>query len=151
MRPWRAVPVLIFVALLAPSSRVYGAVGTAFSYQGKLTDAGAPANGSYDVRFILFDADVGGAQVGPIETRTGLTVANGLFTVILDFGPVFTGNRRWLELAVRPGGSSGAYAVLSPRQELTPAPNALFSTVTGDVNVQRRTVPPACPAGEYIL
>ena len=28
---------------------------TAFTYQGKLTDAGNPANGNYDLQFKLFD------------------------------------------------------------------------------------------------
>ena len=29
------------------------ALGTGFTYQGRLTDAGSPANGTYDLRFIL--------------------------------------------------------------------------------------------------
>ncbi len=30
------------------------ALGTVFTYQGKLTDGGVPANGSYDFRFYLW-------------------------------------------------------------------------------------------------
>jgi hypothetical protein len=106
-------------------------VGTAFTYQGRLTDSGSPANGAYDLRFILFNADVGGSQVGPIVIREDVTVTNGLFTVSLDFGAsAFTGEARWLEVGARPGASTGAFSVLSPRQELTPAPNAVFSQKT---------------------
>ncbi len=35
-----------------------------FTYQGKLTDAGVPANGQYDLTFKLFDFLSGGTQIG---------------------------------------------------------------------------------------
>jgi hypothetical protein len=106
-------------------------VGTAFTYQGRLTDGGSPANGAYDLRFVLLTADVGGSQVGPILTREDVTVTNGLFSVSLDFGAsAFTGEARWLEVAARPGASTGVFSILSPRQELTPSPNAVFSQKT---------------------
>jgi hypothetical protein len=41
------------------------AQGTAFTYQGRLTDGAAPANGNYDMAFTLFDTNVtGGAIAG---------------------------------------------------------------------------------------
>ena len=40
-------------------------LGTAFTYQGRLQDGGAPANGPYDFRFMLFDGPAAGSQVGP--------------------------------------------------------------------------------------
>jgi hypothetical protein len=104
------------------------AVGTSFTYQGRLSDAGSPATGSYDLQFALFDAAAGGTQVGTTVTRDDVVVTGGLFTVGLDFGGVFTGNKRWLELGVRPGASTGAYTPLAGRQELTPSPNAMFSS-----------------------
>ena len=42
---------------------------TSFTYQGRLTDGGSPASGAYDLQFVLFDAAVGGSQVGPILAR----------------------------------------------------------------------------------
>ena len=101
-------------------------LGTAFTYQGRLTDAGGDANGNYDMRFALYSTSVGGS---PIVTITNLNVAvsNGLFTTTLDFGTgVFTGDAYWLELAVRTNGS-GEFTALSPRQELTPSPYALYA------------------------
>lgn len=112
------------------------ALTTTFTYQGRLTDAGSPANGTYDLRFILYDADSGGSQVGSTVTLDDVPVANGLFTVDLDFGAnAFQGDVRWLEIAVRPGTSTGAYTVLSPRQSVSPAPYALFAATAGNLKV----------------
>jgi hypothetical protein len=102
-------------------------LGTSFTYQGRLSDGGSPAGGSYDFQFVLYDAAVSGAQVGPIVVREDVAVAEGLFAVALDFGAVFAGSRRWLDIGVRPGASTGAFTPVGPRQELTPAPAALFS------------------------
>src|SRR5262245_1994910 len=101
--------------------------GTAFTYQGRLSDGGGPATGTYDFQLTLFDAATAGAQVGPVVLRDDVPVTDGLFTVSLDFGAVFTGSKRWLQVGVRPGASTGAYSLLTPRQELTPSPSAVFS------------------------
>ncbi len=112
------------------------ALATTFTYQGRLVDAGSPANGTYDLRFILYDAETGGAQVGTTVTRDDVQVASGLFTVELDFGAAaFQGDARWLEIAVRPGSSTGAFTVLSPRQPVSPAPYALFAAAAGSLKV----------------
>jgi hypothetical protein len=102
-------------------------LGTGFTYQGRLTDGGSPANGAYDFEFELYDAASGGTTLGTL-TVGNATVTDGLFTVQLNFGAgVFTGDARWLEIGVRPGDSSGAYTALSPRQALTAAPYALYA------------------------
>ena len=103
------------------------ALGSAFTYQGRLTDGGSPANGTYDFQFKLYDAASGGAQVGSALEIGDVTVSEGLFTVQLDFGSVFDGNARYLEIGVRPGSSSGAYTALAPRQALTATPYALYA------------------------
>ncbi len=107
--------------------------GTAFTYQGRLTNAGAPAGGSYDFEFRLFDASSGGAQVGPTVPVTGLPVTAGLFTAALDFGSAFAGNKRWLEIRVKPAGLPG-YTLLSPRQELTATPVALYAAQASETD-----------------
>ena len=101
-------------------------LGTAFTYQGRLTDdAGLAVDGTCDFQFSLWDDPAAGAQVGPLLNPTGVAVTKGLFTVALDFGGgAFTGPARWLEIAVRCAGDPG-YTPLSPRQPLTPAPYAL--------------------------
>jgi hypothetical protein len=101
-------------------------VGTAFTYQGRLTDNGNPANGEYDFEFKLFDD--ASTQVGGPITVEDKTVTDGLFTVELDFGnAAFHGESRYLEIGVRPGDSSGDFTPLSPRQELTAVPYALHA------------------------
>ncbi len=97
---------------------------TAFTYQGRLDYAGTPANGSYDFRFILYTSDIGGSQQGPVLTNAATAVSAGGFTVPLDFGSVFPGAARWLEMAVRTNGS-GTFVPLNPRQLLTPTPYAI--------------------------
>ena len=99
-------------------------LGTEFTYQGVLSDGGAPAAGVFDLRFLLYDAEVGGSQVGTIVYIEDLTVTDGRMTTQLDFGSVFDGTALWLEVSVRDGAATGAYTVLSPRQELTAAPFA---------------------------
>lgn len=102
------------------------AVGTAFTYQGRLTIDGVPASGSYDIAFRLCDASVSGTVLATV-TATAQPVDKGVFTSTLDFGATaFTGQQRWLEIAARPAGV-GAYVTLSPRQEITPTPYAMYA------------------------
>ena len=111
------------------------AVGTGFTYQGRLDEGGNLADGAFDLRFVLFDAPAAGNQVGGIVSLEDVAVANGLFAVNLDFGPgAFRGDARWLDIAVRPGSETGAFSPLVPRQEVTPAPYAMhaFSSEEAD-------------------
>jgi trimeric autotransporter adhesin len=104
----------------------FAAAGSDFTYQGRLKQSGDPANGLYDLQFTLYDAASGGSQVGSSVTVISQTVADGLFTLPLDFGATaFQGSARWLQIEVRPGGSGGAFTVLAPRQALKAAPYAL--------------------------
>jgi hypothetical protein len=112
-------------AVLAPALAGAQPVGTAFTYQGRLADGTGPANGGYDLQFVVYDAATGGSPVGPVVTRDDILVAGGLFAVSLDFGAVFGTDKRWLEIGVRPGSSTGTYTLLTPRQEITPTPGAL--------------------------
>jgi hypothetical protein len=115
-------------ALAQDGLEAQAALGTAFTYQGKLTDGGNPANGLYDFQFKLFDAAAGGNQVGGAVERGDVSLSDGVFTASLDFGSdAFTGQARWLEIGVRPGSDNGAYTTLSPRQPLTAAPYALYA------------------------
>lgn len=129
------------VALLALGQVVNGQ-GTAFTYQGQLTDNGTPANGSYDLRFTIYDGLSGGNQVGNRITNAAVPVAEGTFTVILDFGAgIFTGANRWLEIGVRTNGPAGAFTTLSPLQAFTAAPYAITAGAVTDANVSRLDVP----------
>src|SRR5712691_3127220 len=57
-----AVVAIVLSILLGANAAL--AQTTSFTYQGRLTDGGTPANGNYDLQFALFDSLSGGAQVG---------------------------------------------------------------------------------------
>src|SRR6266581_3336663 len=86
--------IALMLLLLVITIEAAQAQTTAFTYQGKLTDTGILANGTYDMQLKLFDtATVGtGTQQGSTFTNVSVQVANGSFTLQLDFGgSVFTG------------------------------------------------------------
>src|SRR5437879_10759326 len=117
--------ILLVVALTMGASTAF-AQTSSFTYQGRLTDGGTPANGNYDLQFALFDSLSGGAQVGSTQTLNTVAVSIGVFTVSLDFGAnAFTGANRFLEISARPTG--GSFTLLTPRQQVTSTPYAIRS------------------------
>jgi hypothetical protein len=121
---------LIALSLLAGVIHAH-AQGTAFTYQGRLNHGVNPANGTYDLRFIIYDLAGGGAaQAGPL-TNSATGVSNGLFTVTLNFGAgVFNGPNRWIEIGVRTNGG-GAFTTLTPRQAITATP---YASIAGNLS-----------------
>ena len=115
----------LFLALAARAQT------TAFTYQGQLNSSNAPATGSYDFRFQIYNAN--NSVVAVPLTNAPVGVTNGLFIVTLDFGAgIFDGSMRSLEIGVRSFIASNninintnAYTVLSPRQTLTSVPYAI--------------------------
>lgn len=109
---------------------------TSISYQGQVRQAGQPVDGPVDFRYRLYDASESGSQVGPTVAVNGVGVADGLFTVQLDFGPesYATDSTRWLEIDIRSPAGSGNFVTLVPRQPLTAVPVSL-STRGLDVDV----------------
>lgn len=100
---------------------------SAFTYQGRLTEDGPPANERYDLSFELFHDPCAGSSHGAV-THMAMAVSNGLFTVQLDFGTgVFDGSPRWIEISMRHPAGSGNYATLVPQQEIMPTPVAHFA------------------------
>jgi hypothetical protein len=109
------------------------AQGTAFSYQGQLDNNGSPANGLYDVRFLVWDAATNGNLVAGPLTNSATGVTNGLFAVTLDFGGgVFTGPARWLELDVRTNGTA-SFTPLLPFQPLLPMPYSIMANTASNL------------------
>src|ERR1039458_5926949 len=105
-------------------------LGTAFTYQGRLTDGGSPASGLYDFQFVLCDAATDGTALGT-NTVAAAPVSNGLYTVALDFGSsTFNGSARWLALSVRTNGGT-AWTALTPRLSVTPSPYSLYASSAG--------------------
>jgi hypothetical protein len=151
-------PVLIAILLLSLLGSYNRAVaqGTAFTYQGELSDSGGPLNGFYDLTFTLFDALTAGNQVpsgGPNPNlKSNVQVNGGLFTVTLDFGSsAFTGGARWLEITVHPH-AGGATTTLSPRQQLTPTPYAIFAENVANAGISAAQLnTPGSPSSGQVL
>jgi hypothetical protein len=88
--------------------------------------------------------------VGSTDFHEDVAVADGLFTLVLDFGTgVFDGNERYLEVSVRPGDSTGSYTVLGSRQLLTAAPYALYALSAGAL--QGQSVTTTLPSTDQVL
>ena len=124
------------------------AQGTAFTYQGRLNSSGAPASGTYNLTFSLFNVNSGGVPVAGPVTNNAVAVSNGLFTVLIDFGSaVFTGANYWLQIGVESNGIS-SFTTLTPRQQLTPAPYAIFAEGADAAGISG-TLPTANLGGIY--
>jgi len=115
------------------------AQSTAFTYQGRLNDGAAPANGLYDIKISLFDSPDPSADFFGSNISSAVSVSNGLFTVVLDFGVgPFRSPNFHLEIATRRTGETD-FVTLTPRQHITPVPQAIHaetatSLVDGSVN-----------------
>lgn len=124
------------------------AQGTAFTYQGRLQNNGAAADGTFNLQFLLYTNSSGGVTVaGPVVTN-GVAISNGLFTVTMDFGAaVWDGATNWLEIGVETNGGS-SFTTLTPRQRVTPTPYAIFAEGSDAAGIVG-TIPQANLASTY--
>ena len=124
-----ALPALLCTQVLGAS------LGTTMTYQGRLMLNGAPASGVYDLTFQVFTNNAGGVANNPPVTNLAVTVNNGLFTALVDFGGRPNNHLDfWLELGVRTNGS-GTFTALAPRQPLTSTPFAWFADTASNALV----------------
>ncbi|MGH8023719.1 MAG: tail fiber domain-containing protein [Limisphaerales bacterium] len=127
------------LSLLIIQPLAVSAQGTAFTYQGRLNADGSPANGTFNLTFSLYTTNSGGTAVAGPVTNSAVAVADGLFTVALDFGAdVWNGQTNWLEIGVQTNGAA-AFTTITPRQELTPTPYAIRSESIFGLVVQSNT------------
>lgn len=112
-----------------------------FTYQGFLRQNNLPVNGTLSMTFRLYTAQTGGSLLGTVGP-VNVSVSNGLFTHELDFGNVWNGEARWLEIQI---GSQ----VLSPRVRINPAPYAI--TASNALGLQGRPVGSAAPSTGQVL
>lgn len=118
-----------------------GPLGTSFAFQGRLRLSGGAyvTNQACDFRASLWNAPSGGpaAQFGPTLDRLDVPVQDGYFTLELDFGPVFNGDQRFLEIGVRcpANGGAGPYSLLAERADLNAIPYAQYAPAYGSASV----------------
>ncbi|MBL8880632.1 MAG: hypothetical protein JNG88_16085, partial [Phycisphaerales bacterium] len=104
-------------------------VGTEFNYQGYLKQLDQAATGVFDIRFEAYDSDLSGSPLG-MSCSENVSIFDGLFTVPVNFGSIFDGDRIWIEVAVRADTGSfcdeeDGYMILVGRQPLSAVPYAL--------------------------
>ena len=140
----------IILTVVLSAGAIFGQTSS-FTYQGRLTDGGTPANGNYDLQFALFDAAGGNNQVGQTQTISNVAVSGGVFAVTLDFGAnAFSGASRFMEISARSSGS-GAFTLMTPRQPITSTPYAVRSlnTATADTATNAQQLG-GVGAGQYV-
>lgn len=122
---WQLTLIFAFVVSIAAQTN-------SFTYQGKLNVGGAAATGSYEMRFTLYNQADSGFQIGTPKTIPNVAVTNGIFTVQIPFGDwTFDDNDRFMKIEIRPQGNTNAFTALAPLQQITLAPKALYSNLSG--------------------
>jgi predicted outer membrane repeat protein len=125
----------------------------AFPYHGTLLDQGILRTDLFDLKLTSYGSSDGPDQRGASIERDDVDVVDGDFRLDLELGPdVLDGTALWLEVAVRPGDSNDPadFVTLSPRQEITPVPYALYAARSGTAGAQGPPGPigPQGPQGE---
>ena len=123
----------MFKSIIAAITALFIASTTAsaqneFTYQGTIDVAGVPANGLYDMQFRLYNDPTAIATL-EFDEALGVTVTDGLFSAEVDFGfsNYSSSVVQYIEIRVRQTGGGGGYTTLSPRQQLTASPRAVFA------------------------
>lgn len=132
---FRAECVFFTLILLAMSVSNSVAQTTEFTYQGKLTVAGAQSP-TYDFEFYLCDSNAASCETPlAVNSRAGVAVfVGGTFSVGLDFGDAnLNGADLFLEIRVkRP--TESTYTTLAPREKIRSAPYAVQARRSEDSN-----------------
>ena len=120
-------------------------IGTAFRYQGAVRGVfpntafpdALNQNGVLQFEFGLWNdpVDTNASSRLASNILTTLTVSNGFFSTLLDFGNVFNGQRAFLEVSVyAPSNTflaSSNWITISPRSEIGAVPYALWAQKGG--------------------
>ena len=123
----RTILLALLLAARFPCASGQAVQNTSFTFQGTLQQSGVPLDGLPNLEFRLFDSN--SAPVGPILSKPSWPVSNGQLTVDLDFGGIFNGQARYLQITVNG-------TVLSPLLLISSTPYALAAqtTVANSVN-----------------
>ena len=103
-------------------------------------------DGHHFIRFQLANSATGANYIGIAITNNVLVEAKQ-FSTTLDFGNVFDGSPRWVEISVARNFNKRFFEVTAPRVELLPVPYAIFANtasnfvgnISGDVTGTQKT------------
>ncbi|MFG0246464.1 MAG: hypothetical protein ACF8MF_10505 [Phycisphaerales bacterium JB052] len=124
----RTCIMLVIAALLTRAAQAQ----STFTYQGELQENAQPANGTYDLRFEIYDSQTGGVPLDSISQAVNIT--DGIFSVELTTNDTLESDR-WLEIAVILTPDASQIQIISPRQKITEAPRASYSIRTRGIHV----------------
>ncbi len=118
------------IALYVSSISGVNAATTKFNYQGKVIFNGSPANGSFGMNFVLYNAITNGTLLDGITQI--YPINNGLLNAELDFGDVpFDGQDVFLEIRIQDP-ITQTTSILSPRVPINTAPYAILADFVAD-------------------
>ncbi len=76
---------ILLAIIILVSAMTSFAQSSSFNYQGRLNDASATANGTFQFQFKLNDAPTGGTQIGSTVLDVSVNVTSGVFSTNLGF------------------------------------------------------------------
>jgi len=108
---------------------------TVVPHEGSLLVGGSPANGTYDLRFILYTTQAGAVQVGNPVERLNVNISNGSYSVDIDFGsmPFTTQSVLWVDISYKLAGGGG-YTFTGVREQIKASGYAIrahYATTAG--------------------
>jgi hypothetical protein len=110
-------------------------------------DQKEPADGVYDLLLRLFDDPNHGQSLPSSIEVNDVDVMDAYFTVELDFAStVFDGSAKLLHISVQPGDSTDDSTALVPRQQVTPAPYAIYAKTAGGMRAGSVAAATGCSA-----
>jgi len=125
------VAALILAGALAPQARAGVIQISSMTYQGRLKESGLPVTGVRSVQVRLCENPTGGPCQDPSPFWQNVTVSTGLFRTTFTVPGADLSARSWfLEVVVGPPGFAPA-TILTPREELTASPYAIYSSSAG--------------------
>ena len=113
------------LALSAQAPAAAAPPASSFTYQGSLSQNGSPVDGLRDMRFRLYNTEVGGSPIQTVQAFD-IEVTDGIFAAEVSFGAAaFASNEQfWVEIEAGPADQSQSYEIIG-RQKLTGTPYAL--------------------------
>lgn len=119
---------LTVASVLALAGSLANAQQSGFTYQGRVTNAGTPVNGTVNIVARVYESSGNPASLAS-QTLNNVQVTNGVFTLELnkssEFGTIFnSGAERWLEISI-----DGVPQ--SPRTRILAVPYSIYAATSG--------------------
>lgn len=116
---------LLFTTVAVFLSAAINAQTTLFQFDAQLPKEFTPATGDFEMEFILYDAPVGGNQIGASNLINDVYVHVRSLSVWLDFGAAaFNGDDRFIEIKYRHRGQ-GQFKKVDGRWRIVSVPYAI--------------------------